>query len=98
MKNTFLNDDLNGEIYMNDPPCFGKKSNLTWFGKIFGSKQSSRQWFEKFTQDVNRPGIIITNNNDDKITILIVFLDDTIIIRDNHEKLASLKRYLIGEF
>lgn len=56
VKNTFLNGDLEEEVYMELPPGFNKNSNE---GKVchlrkalYDLKQSSKAWFDRFTKTI----------------------------------------------
>ena len=60
MKNAFLNGDLEEEVFMSLPPSFeekfgvGKACKLKKF--LYGLKQSSRAWFERFGEAIKRFG------------------------------------------
>lgn len=105
MKKTFLDDDLNDEIYMKSKfLVLEKQANLVWKNLWFKTISKGMVWkiHSRGWETRVYAGLIWShspnNNKDDKITIFTVFLDDIIIIRNNHETLASLKRYLIAEF
>ena len=52
VKTTFLNGDLDDEIYMDQPEGFieyGQESNVCKLTKsLYGLKQAPKQWHEKF--------------------------------------------------
>ena len=111
IKNAFLHGDLNEEIYMNIPP--GYEGNLNK-GKVcklkkalYGLKQSPRAWFGKFTQAMKDLGYKQCNGEHTlffKIaqggltTILIVYVDDIIISRNNLEEIRNLEVHLDRNF
>jgi hypothetical protein len=61
IKNAFLHDDLQEEVYMEQPPGFvaqgeyGKVCHLR--RSLYGLKQSPRAWFGKFSQAVEKFGM-----------------------------------------
>lgn len=111
MKNTFLNGDLEKEVYMDILLGFEiyesphkvyrlKKS-------LYGLKQSPRAWFERFTRAVKQVGyeqcqsdhtLFIKHGDSSKKLILIVYVDDIIITGDHCEEIQRLKEYLVKEF
>ena len=54
MKNAFLNGELEEEVYMDLPPDFDleqKNGKVCRLKKLlYGLKQSSRAWFDRFTR------------------------------------------------
>ena len=59
VKNAFLNENLEEEIYMDAPPGFEKDfgSKVCKLKKsLYGLKQSPRAWFERFAQFVKKQG------------------------------------------
>ena len=94
VKNAFLNGNLEEEVYMDAPPGFREKfgTKVCKLKKsLYRLKQSLRAWFEKFTQFVKSQGysqgqgdhiMFFTHSQDGKISILIVYVDDIILTRD----------------
>ncbi|KAH9704751.1 hypothetical protein KPL70_011593 [Citrus sinensis] len=111
VKNTFLNGDLEEEVYMSSPPGFeercgnGRVCRLK--KSLYGLKQSPRAWFERFGKVIKRYGYIQSqadhtmfykHSNDGKIVILIVYVDDIVLTGDDYDELAKLKKKLAEEF
>ncbi|KAH9763108.1 protein kinase domain-containing protein [Citrus sinensis] len=110
VKNAFLNGDLKEEVYMDPPPGFSEKLRLNVCKlqkSFYGLKQSPRAWFEKFTTVVNRQGyrqsqadhtIFTRVSAKGKITVLIVYVDDIILTRDDLVEMDRLKQSLATDF
>ena len=96
VKNAFLNGVLEEEVYMDIPPGLKTEENK---GKVcrvqkslYGLKQSPRAWFTTFGKSMKKLGfnqaqgdhtLFFKHSNQGKITILIVYVDDMIITRDD---------------
>lgn len=56
VKNAFLNDDLEKEMYMKISPGFKTRSNVNkvckFWKSLYGLKQSHKAWFDRFTKAV----------------------------------------------
>ena len=69
-------------------------------------KQSPRAWFGRFTEVMKKYGYRQSNSDHtlfikqegEKITCLIIYVDDMIITRDNVEEIRQLKEHLATEF
>jgi Reverse transcriptase (RNA-dependent DNA polymerase) len=110
MKNVFLHGDLKEKIYMEIPTGYlmpqirGKVCKLK--KALYGLKQSPRAWFERFCNAM-RSYEYIQGHSDHtfffkrieyKITILIIYVDDMIIIGDHLEKIKRLEQKLSEDF
>ena len=111
MKNAFLHGDLEEEIYMNTLPRFGDKA---WKNKVcklkkslYRLKQSPRAWFGRFTKSMIRMNyhqsqgdhtLFIKHNSSGKLTALIVYVDDIIVIGNDKGEIQRLKTCLSNEF
>ena len=89
MKNIFLHEDLEEDVYIAVPPSF---SHRKWCDKVcrlkktlYGLKQSLRAWFGKFTKSLMRRGYKQSQSNHTlfinhsilrKVSALIVYVDD----------------------
>ena len=110
VKNAFLHDDLDEEIYMNIPPRFEgntghKVSKLE--KALYGLKQSPRGWFEIFAKVIREFGykqsqgdhnIIIKHLATKGVTTLLVYVDNIILTgndeKEKHEVKHSCERRL----
>ena len=111
IKNAFLNDLLEEEVYMIIPLGFYKKGEDNKVYKlkksIYGLKQSSRSWFDRFSKVIKSQGyrqgqsdyiMFFQQFKNGKKTILIVYVDDIILTRDNVVEIERLKKVLAIEF
>ena len=101
VKNAFLHDDLDEEIYMNIPPRFeGNTGNKVCKLKkaLYGLKQSLRAWFGRFAKVMKESGykqsqgdhtLFIKHSATGGVTALLVYVDDIIVTgndeREKHE-------------
>ncbi|RVW35969.1 Retrovirus-related Pol polyprotein from transposon TNT 1-94 [Vitis vinifera] len=111
VKNAFLNGDLEEEVYMDIPTGLETTSNFNKVCRLrkslYGLKQSPRAWFERFTKVVKGYGFVqcqsdhtlfVKHFSEGKLTIIIVYVDDIILIGDHEEKIDLLKKLLTKEF
>ncbi|RVX07414.1 Retrovirus-related Pol polyprotein from transposon RE1 [Vitis vinifera] len=111
IKNAFLNDDLEEEVYMEIPPGFEGSMTKNQVCKLqkslYGLKQSPRAWFDRFTKAVLKLGykqgqvdhtLFVKKSHAGKMAILIVYVDDIILSGNDMEELQNLKKYLSEEF
>jgi len=110
VKNAILNEKLEEEVYM-DPPLGFEERYGTRVCKLKKSlyelKQSPRAWFERFTQFVRKqahtPGqadhtMFIRHSLEGKTTILIEYIDDIILTKDDLSEMKNLIKQLASEF
>ncbi|KAA0025960.1 Cysteine-rich RLK (RECEPTOR-like protein kinase) 8 [Cucumis melo var. makuwa] len=110
VKNAFLNGDLVEEVYMS--PLLGFEAQ---FGQqdcklqksLYGLKQSSRAWFDRFTIFVKTQGYSQGHSDHTsftkvsktgKIAVLIVYVDDIVLTVDDQTKISQLKQRMSDEF
>ncbi|KAK8930622.1 hypothetical protein KSP39_PZI016617 [Platanthera zijinensis] len=110
IKNAFLNDDLEEEVYMDIPPCSvikGSKGKVCRVLKsLYGLKQSPRAWFGRFYKFMLQLGYtqshahhaLFIKRKGAQVSILIVYVDDIIITGDPLEGITYLKEQLSKEF
>ena len=111
VKNAFLHGELSEEVYMDLPlgcmilevhcrkVCKLKKS-------LYGLKQSLRAWFGRFTKSMRYFGYHQSNSDHTlflkkqhgKITALIVYVDDMVVIGNDPDERKALQSYLSSEF
>ena len=99
IKNAFLKGDLKDEVYMELPPGFGawgSLENLCQLHKaIYGLKQFSKAWFGKFSEAMLKFGLqrchpvhsVFSHTFARGKILLIVYVDDIIINRDDKKVL-----------
>ncbi|PHT73217.1 hypothetical protein T459_24002 [Capsicum annuum] len=110
MKTTFLNRELEEEIYMEQPEGFvvsGKENKVCKFIKsLYGLKQAPKQWHAKFDQIMFANGFKI--NECDKCVyikdtpnhqvIVCLYVDDMLIISRDISDINATKRMLESKF
>jgi hypothetical protein len=106
VKNAFLHGDLQEEVYMHIPTGFSTRQTegkvLRLRRSLYGLKQSSRAWFDRFRRAILQMGYKQSNadhtlfykHNESKMAILIVYVDDIVITGDDCEEIVCLKRKL----
>ena len=102
VKNTFLHGDLEEEIYMDIPPGYMANTEDKIVCKLqrtlYGLKQSPRAWFGRLNSAMKKYGfqqsnsdyILFLKHQQGKVTTLIVYVDDMIIIGDDFEEIVRL--------
>ena len=111
VKNAFLNGELEEEVFMSLPPGFeeelGRNKVCRLKKSLYGLKQSPRAWFERFGTVVKGFGYIQSQADhtlfykhleNNKIAILIVYVDDIILTGDDSVELKNLKEKLAQVF
>ena len=100
IKNAVLHGDLEDKVYMNiflgfdDNKLAEKVCKLKKL--LYGLKQSSIKWFERFTHAMLKWGfkqnqgdhtLFNKHSSQEKITTLIVYVDDIVVTGDDLEKI-----------
>ena len=111
VKNAFLHEDLEEEIYMKIPPIFkgkGTANKVCRLGKaLYGVKKSPKAWFGRFSKVMKDTGYtqsqgnythFIKNSNSGGVTTLLVYVGDIIVIRNDEKENEALKQCIIKEF
>lgn len=111
VQNSFLNGELEEEVFMSLPPGFGEgigRNKVCRLNKsLYGLKQSPRVWFERFGTLVKGLGYIQSqadhtlfykHSTNNKIAILIVYVDDIILTGDDSLELKNLREKLAKVF
>ena len=73
---------------------------------LYGLKQSTRAWFGKFSQAVEKFGLqksksnhsVFYRNSNSDIILLVVYVDDIVITVSDSTEMSSLKSFLHGQF
>ena len=110
VKNMFLHGNLGEEVYMEQPPRFvaqGKKGQVCRLRKaLYGLKQSLRAWFGNFNDVIQRFRMhrcksdhsVFSRMTKRGRTLLIVFVNDIIITRNDTRGIEELKIFLQRQF
>ncbi|CAL8117510.1 unnamed protein product [Prunus armeniaca] len=72
---------------------------------LYGLKQSPRAWFGRFAASMNKFGYVQSNSDHTlflkchkgKLTALIIYVDDMIVIGDDQAEMQNLQKYLAFE-
>lgn len=104
----FLHGDLKEKIYMKVPPGIPKRSGQVCLLKksIYGLKQSSRCWYQKFDYILRKLGFknsyydpclyILENSNE--LVYVILYVDDVLIACKSKQKMNFIKMQLTEHF
>ena len=110
VKNDFLHGELEEEIYISIPPGFnGSDGYKVCLLKktLYGLKQSPRAWFGRFAKVMIVNGykqsqgdhtLFIKHSLSGGVTTLIVYVDYTIVTRNDEKGKNTLKQCLAKEF
>ncbi|PIL23572.1 hypothetical protein GSI_14885 [Ganoderma sinense ZZ0214-1] len=112
VKTTFLNGDLEEEIYMEQPEGWvvpGKEGYVCLLKKaIYGLKQASRQWNVKihqslldlgFTRTYSDAGVYVyRQQRGNSITIVVLYVDDLLLFGDDKNHIKTVKRTLSRQY
>src|SRR3954467_11397913 len=110
VKTTFLNGELDEEIYMEQPDGFvvyGQEVKVCKLVKsLYGLKQAPKQWNEKFERTLTAEGFVL--NEADKCVyyrhgggegvILCLYVDDILIFGTNLKVIEEVKNFLSHNF
>ena len=110
IKNVFLHRDLAEEVYMEQSPGFvaqGEIGRVCRLRKsLYDLKQSLSAWFGKFSKVIEKFGMqksksdhfVFYKNSQVGIILLVVYVDDIIITKNDMAGISSLKSFLHGQF
>ncbi|KAE8800338.1 Peptide chain release factor 1 [Hordeum vulgare] len=107
VKNAFLNGELR-EVYMQPPPGYSVPDGMVCRLRrsLYGLKQAPRAWFERFASVVTvagfSPGVhdpaLLIHISPRGGTLLLLYVDDMVITRDEPEYIAFVKARLSEQF
>lgn len=109
VKNAFSHGDLI-EVYTDPLTSILEYSDTTMVCKLkkglYELKQSSRAWFGRFTKSMknfcykqsNLDHTLFSNHRRDKITSLIIYVDDMVVTSDDSKEISNLQLYLASKF
>ncbi|KAL0445223.1 UNVERIFIED_CONTAM: Retrovirus-related Pol polyprotein from transposon RE2 [Sesamum latifolium] len=108
INNAFLHGYLDGEIYMRPPEGYSIASGMVCRLKhsLYGLKQASRQWYQKFTlkllvygfsQSAYDHCLFLKGSGTDFIA-LIIYVDDVLLTGPSLKLLADVNAYLDAFF
>ncbi|OMO49485.1 Reverse transcriptase, RNA-dependent DNA polymerase [Corchorus capsularis] len=109
VNNAFLHGDLEEEVYMKIPQDFAKQGEhrvCRLQKSLYGLKQASRNWYQKFTQALLTAGFIqstsdhslFTSTQGESYIAVLIYVDDVIVTGNDSTKIAWLKEYLNTKF
>src|SRR4051812_28419959 len=110
VKTTFLNGDLEENVYMAQPKGFvveGKERMGCRLRKsIYGLKQASRQWYFKFHETIRTFGFdeneedncVYAKFKNGKFIFLILYVDDILLASSDVSLLLETKKFLSSNF
>ena len=109
VKNAFLHGDLKEDIYMVLPPCLSCTSSLDVCKlkrSLYGLKQASRTWFDKFRSTLLRfsfkqsqyDSSLFLCKTATGIVILLVYVDDIAITGTDSTLITRLQQHLQASF
>jgi hypothetical protein len=110
VKNVFLHGDLQEEVYMEQPPGYVDQTNPNLVCRLkkalYGLKQAPRAWLDKIGQYLVTSGFQTSNEifslyvkkTNHGIVVIVIYIDDLIITRDNDVDIFDLKKLLKQKF
>lgn len=108
VKTAFLNGILNETVYMEQPTGFEDGTNKVCKLKksLYGLKQASRCWNEKFTSFIKLFGFkqcqsdscVFISKRDGALTLLAIHVDDGLVVGEKLNDVLSVIKYLGEKF
>ncbi|GKD12045.1 zinc finger, CCHC-type containing protein, partial [Tanacetum coccineum] len=111
VKTTFLNGDLEEEVYMKQPKGFVMPGNEHKVCKLvkslYGLKQAPKQWHQKFDEVVLSSGFLLNQSDkcvyskfdsSGKGVIICLYVDDMLIFGTDQNQVDKTKKFLSSKF
>jgi ABC-type microcin C transport system permease subunit YejB len=110
VKSTFLNGDLQGQVYMSQPHGFELKGKEPKFCKLikalYGLKQAPKAWYAKMDDCLLKVSFQKSESDDTicvriqgkNLVILVMYVDDLIITGNNDDHIVQAKKKLHARF
>ncbi|GKA87333.1 zinc finger, CCHC-type containing protein [Tanacetum coccineum] len=111
VKTTFLNGDLDEEVYMKQPEGFvmpGNEHKVCKLVKLlYGLKQAPKQWHQKFDEVVLSNGFHLNQSDkcvyskfdsSGKGVIICLYVDDMLIFETDQNQVDQTKKFLSSKF
>ncbi|GJS02666.1 zinc finger, CCHC-type containing protein [Tanacetum coccineum] len=111
VKTTFLNGDLDEEVYMKQPKGFVMLSNEHKVCKLvkslYGLKQAPKQWHQKFDEDVSSSGFHLNQSDkcvyskfdsSSKGVIIWLYVDDMLIFKTDQDQVDKTRKFFSSNF
>ena len=110
VKNAFLHGELDRDIYMDQPKGFESQSHPNYVCKLkkalYGLKQAPRAWYGKIAEFLLQSGYsvapadssLFVKARDEKLAIVLVYVDDLIITGDDDWEIQQTKANLSIRF
>ncbi|GKA88588.1 zinc finger, CCHC-type containing protein [Tanacetum coccineum] len=111
VKTSFLNGDLDEEVYMKQPEGFvmpGSEHKVCKLVKsLYGLKQAPKQWHQKFDEVVLSSGFHLNQSekcvyskfdNSGKGVIICLYVDDMLIFGTDQNQVDKTKKFLSSKF
>nr|GEW15052.1 zinc finger, CCHC-type [Tanacetum cinerariifolium] len=107
VKTTFLNGDLDEEVYMKQPEGFIMPGNehkvCKLVNSLYGLKQAPKQWHQKFDEVVLSSGFHLNQSdkcvcskfdNSGKGVIICLYVGDMLIFKTDQNQVDKIKKFL----
>ncbi|GJV44927.1 zinc finger, CCHC-type containing protein, partial [Tanacetum coccineum] len=111
VQTTFLNGDLDEQVYMKQPEGFVTPGNEHKVCKLvkslYGLKQAPKQWHQKFEEVVLSSGFLLNQSDkcvyskfssSDKGVIICLYVDDMLIFGTDRNQVDKNKKFLSSKF
>ncbi|CAH9072350.1 unnamed protein product [Cuscuta epithymum] len=109
VNNAFLHGDLHEDVYMRIPQGFAKKGDTRVCKlqkSLYGLRQASRNWYEKFTSALTKIGFrqsradhsLFIYRQGSTYTAALIYVDDVVLAGNDLTHISQIKHYLHEQF